>query len=162
VKKGDPHAPVCTSCHTAHAIQRTDTAAWRSSVTGECATCHAQVVDSFRRTFHGKVTQLGFTQVAACADCHGAHDILPPSNPASRVAPAHLVQTCSQCHRGANSQFVKYDPHPNPRDYQRSHVLWWANVFYWGLIPGCFGFFALHSALWFNRSWRERKTGTRS
>ena len=51
--------------------------------------------------------------------------------------------------------FVAYDPHPNPRDYNRSKVLWAANVFYWALIPGCFGFFGLHSGLWFYRSRKE-------
>ncbi len=160
--RGDSRAPTCTDCHTAHTIQRADTDAWRLSVTRECGTCHSAVVDSFTRTFHGKVTQLGFARVAACADCHGAHDILPGSNPASTVAKARLIETCGRCHKGANAQFVKYDPHPNPRDYHRSKVLWWANAFYWMLIPGCFGFFALHSALWFNRSWRERRKESRS
>ena len=156
LKKNDTRAPSCADCHTAHTIRRVDTDAWRLKVTGECGTCHAQVVDSFRRTFHGKVTELGFTSVAACADCHGAHDILPASNPQSMVAKARLVETCGKCHAGANARFVAYDPHPNPGDYRRSHVLWWANRFYWVLIPGCFGFFGLHSALWF---WRTRKDG---
>ena len=70
------------------------------------------------------------------------------------VAKARLVETCGRCHEGANEQFVAYDPHPNPNDYSRSKVLWWANRFYWVLIPGCFGFFGLHSLLWF---WRSRK-----
>jgi hypothetical protein len=159
LKQGTSSAPVCVDCHTTHAITRTDNDAWRLSVTGECGTCHAKVVDSFRRTFHGKVTELGFTRVAACADCHGAHDILPASNPASTVSKAHLVETCGKCHAGANERFVKYDPHPDPGNYSRSAVLWWANRFYWLLIPGCFGFFGLHSALWY---WRSRKNGGRS
>jgi predicted CXXCH cytochrome family protein len=156
LKIGDPRAPACADCHTAHTIQRADTEKWRLAVTAECGTCHAQVVDSFRRTFHGKVTEMGFTAVATCSDCHGAHDILPPGNSASTVSKARLVETCGRCHRGANERFVKYDPHPNPSDYQRSAVLWWANRFYWVLIPGCFGFFGVHSALWF---WRGRKEG---
>ena len=162
LKRGDARAPVCIDCHTAHSIQRADTDVWRLGAARECGTCHVKVVESFTRTFHGKVTQLGFSRVAACADCHGAHDILPPSNPASTVAPQHLVETCSKCHQGANARFVEYDPHPNPGDYHRSWALWWANVFYRGLIPGCFAFFALHSALWFNRSWRERRSADRS
>ena len=157
LKKGDDKAPSCADCHTAHAIQRADTDKWRLDVTAECGSCHAQVVDSFRRTFHGKVTELGFSRVAACADCHGAHNILPASNPASNISKARLVSTCGKCHQGANEQFVKYDPHPDPRDYSRSAVLWWANRFYWLLIPGCFGFFGLHSALWFWRAARERR-----
>jgi len=162
LEAADPRAPVCNDCHTAHAIQRTDTDVWRLSVTRECGTCHLDVVESFNLTFHGKVNQLGFSRVAACADCHGAHDIRPQSDPASMISSARLVETCSTCHPGANAEFVKYDPHPNPRDYERSPVLWWANVFYWTLIPACFAFFALHSALWFNRSWRERRTGRRA
>lgn len=155
--KGDSRAPSCVDCHTAHAIQRADTEKWRLEATAECGSCHAAVVDSFRRTFHGKVTELGFTRVAACADCHGAHDIRKASDPASTIAKARLVSTCGTCHEGANEQFVKYDPHPNPRDYSRSAVLWWANRFYWVLIPGCFGFFGLHSALWFWRAAKERR-----
>lgn len=157
MKNGDARAPVCTDCHTAHAIQRADTDTWRLRVAAGCGTCHAAVVDSFRLTFHGKVTQLGFTRVAACADCHGAHDILPASNPASTISKGRLVETCGKCHPGANERFVQYDPHPNPRNYERGKVLWYANAFYWVLIPGCFGFFGLHSVLWFWRSWKETK-----
>jgi len=154
-KAGNDAAPVCADCHTAHTVQRADNDKFRLEVTAECGTCHSEVVESFRRTFHGKVTELGFVRVAACADCHGAHDILPASNPASKVAKANLVQTCSACHAGANESFVKYDPHPNPHSYQRSPLMWWVNRFYTVLIAGCFGFFGLHSALWFRRSWRN-------
>jgi hypothetical protein len=103
------------------------------------------------------VTQLGFTRVATCADCHGAHDILPASDPRSSVSSAKRVETCARCHKNANASFVKYDPHPNPRNFSRGAVMWWANMFYWLLIPGCFAFFGLHSALWLNRSLRERR-----
>lgn len=155
LKAGNAKAPVCTDCHTAHTIQRADNDKFRLEVTNECGTCHTDVVDSFRRTFHGKVTELGFTRVAACSDCHGAHDILPASNPASKIARVNLVQTCGACHQGANDSFVKYDPHPNPHNYARSPVMWWVNQFYTVLIAGCFGFFGLHSALWFRRTWRR-------
>lgn len=154
---GRADAPVCADCHTAHQIKRSDTPAWRLSVAAECGTCHAQVVDSFRRTFHGKVTELGFTRVAACGDCHGGHEILPASNPASLVSKDKLIATCGACHAGANEQFVKYDPHPNPRSYARSPLLWWINRFYTVLIAGCFGFFGLHSLLWFRRERQEKK-----
>jgi hypothetical protein len=154
LKKGDARAPVCSDCHTAHAIQRSDTDVWRLSVAAGCGSCHEPVIDSFVRTFHGKVNQLGSARVAACADCHGAHGILPASNAASRVSVTNLQVTCGRCHAGANARFVQYDPHPNPLDYQRSPALWWANRFYWVLIPACFGFFGLHSVLWF---WRSRK-----
>jgi nitrate/TMAO reductase-like tetraheme cytochrome c subunit len=154
LRQGDAHAPGCADCHTAHAIQRADTEAARLGATAECGSCHAAVAQAFTRTFHGKVSQLGSARAATCANCHGAHDILPPANEASTVSPKNLTKTCGACHQGVNARFVEYDPHPDPRDYKRSATLWWANRFYWVLIPGCFGFFGLHSALWF---WRSRK-----
>jgi hypothetical protein len=157
LKKGDPHAPVCSDCHTAHAIQRTDTDASRLGATAGCGSCHGSVAEAFTRTFHGKVTQLGSAAAAACADCHGPHNILPASDAASTVSAKNLQVTCGRCHQGANARFVQYDPHPDPRDYKRSAALWWANRFYWVLIPGCFGFFGLHSALWFWRSRRDAR-----
>jgi hypothetical protein len=158
LKQGNARAPGCADCHTAHAIQRADTDKWRLSVTAECGTCHASVVESFRRTFHGKVTEMGFGRVAACADCHGAHDILPASDAASMVSRGRLVQTCSKCHQGVNERFIQYDPHPDPRNFTRSPLLWWINRFYTVLIAGCFGFFGLHSLLWFRRSAKDRRS----
>jgi nitrate/TMAO reductase-like tetraheme cytochrome c subunit len=159
LKGGNADAPVCADCHAAHATKRADVPAWRLSVADECGSCHQDVVESFRRTFHGKVTELGFARVAACADCHGAHEILPASNPASMIAPGKLVETCGSCHAGANERFVQYDPHPNPRSHARSPLLWWINRFYTVLIAGCFGAFGLHSLLWY---WRERQEKKRS
>jgi hypothetical protein len=72
------------------------------------------------------------------------------------VSSARLVQTCAASHSGVNASFVKYDPHPNPDDYQRSPVLWWVKRFYVVVIGGCFSFFGLHSLLWF---WRSRGSG---
>jgi cytochrome c3-like protein len=159
LKNGASNAPVCIDCHAAHATARTDTDAWRLRVTGECGTCHANIVGSYRRTFHGKATSLGSARVAACADCHGAHDIRTAADTTSTVSNARLVETCGRCHQGATAKFVQYDPHPDPSDYSRGAVLWWANRFYWLLIPGCFGFFGLHSALWY---WRSSHDGERS
>ena len=37
------------------------------------------------------------------------------------------------------NRFVQYDPHPNPRNYARSPVMWWVNRFYTVVIAGCCG-----------------------
>jgi hypothetical protein len=157
VASGDLKAATCVDCHTAHAVQRADTDAWQLGAIAECGTCHAASMRTYRDTFHGKITELGFTRVAACADCHSAHAILPASNPASTVSEARLVSTCGACHPGANASFVAYDPHPDPRNYDRNPVLWWVYRFYTVLIAGCFGVFGLHSVLWFRRSRIERR-----
>jgi hypothetical protein len=157
LQEGVAAAPTCATCHSAHSIRRTDTAGFQLDVIHECGTCHNDKIRTYRDTFHGQVTALGFERVAKCADCHGAHHILPASTPASMVSGARLVETCSTCHAGANESFVKYDPHPNPDDYRRSPILWWVKRFYTVLIAGCFSFFGLHSLLWFWRSRKERE-----
>jgi nitrate/TMAO reductase-like tetraheme cytochrome c subunit len=155
--RGTDGGPACQTCHTAHGIQRAESTGWQLSVIGQCGTCHADRVATFRDTFHGQVTSLGFRQVAGCADCHGAHEILPASDPRSPIAPANLVKTCGKCHQNANANFVKYDPHADKHDRQRSPVLYYMTKFMTVLLAGVFGFFGLHTALWFTREVRVRR-----
>jgi hypothetical protein len=85
--------------------------------------------------------------------------VLPSATLTSSVARPNLVATCGKCHEGSNERFVQYDPHPDPTNYDRSPLLWWANRVYTVLIAGCFSFFAVHSGLWFLRSRRARRSG---
>jgi hypothetical protein len=162
LEHGKENGPACQTCHTAHSIQRADNPAWQLSVIGQCGTCHANRVASFRDTFHGQVTTLGYRQVAGCADCHGAHEILPASDPRSPIAPANLVKTCSQCHENANENFVKYDPHANKHDRARSPALFYTSKFMTVLLLGVFGTFGLHTALWFTKEARIRRARARA
>jgi hypothetical protein len=155
--KGAEGGPACQTCHTAHGIQRAESVGWQLSVIGQCGTCHADRVATFRDTFHGQVTSLGFRQVAGCADCHGAHGILPASDPRSPIAPANLVKTCGQCHEGANENFVQYDPHADKHDRERSPILYYVTRFMTVLLAGVFGFFGLHTTLWFAKEFRVRR-----
>ena len=77
VAKGSQRAPVCTDCHSAHQIRRTEAAPWQLDVIRECGTCHEESLKTYRDTFHGKVTSLGVTRAAPGADCHGPHRSLP-------------------------------------------------------------------------------------
>ena len=154
---GNPTAPACADCHTAHNIQRTETVAWRLDVIRECGTCHVESIRTYRDTFHGQVTELGFARVAACADCHNAHRIFKPSDPRSSVAPANLVSTCQRCHAGANANFVKYDPHADKENRARNPFLYYTARFMKTLLIFVFGFFGLHTGLWFVGEMRERR-----
>lgn len=157
VAKGDARAPVCTDCHSAHQIRRVEGEAWRLDIVGECGTCHAESLKTYRDTFHGKVTALGFTRVARCSDCHGSHDILPKSDPASRISPARLVATCQRCHPAANPNFVRYDPHADPRNPTRNPLLYYASRFLTWLLVGVFAFFGIHTTLWGARALAARR-----
>lgn len=157
LKVNGKQAPACADCHTAHSISRVETDAWRASVTRECGSCHQESVQTFRDSFHGQVTSLGFVRVAVCADCHGAHDIHPVRDPRSKVASAQLVETCRRCHGGANASFVKYDPHANRHDRSRSPALFYAGRFMDGLLISVFTFFGIHTTLWLSKGIRERR-----
>lgn len=152
--KGRPDAPVCVSCHTAHRIQRTEGASWKSQVLAECGTCHPESIRTFRDTFHGQETQLGFMRVATCADCHGAHEIFPKRDVRSTVSAARVVSTCRKCHPGANASFARYDPHADRHNHGRNPLLFYASKFMEALLIGVFAFFGIHTGLWASRSVR--------
>ena len=154
--EGNDKAPVCIDCHTAHGIKRTDTDASRLGVTAECGTCHAESMKTYRDTFHGQSTRLGFVRVATCADCHGAHNIYPKTDARSMVNAANRVTTCRKCHADANENFAQYDPHADRHDKARSASLYYTGRFMDALLLGVFSFFGVHTVLWLGRGLKER------
>ena len=151
VQKGSPLAPVCSSCHTAHEISRIDVEGWKVAVIKECGTCHEESIKTYRDTFHGQVTALGYSRVASCADCHGAHTIVPKADRRSMVNDANRVQTCKKCHSGATESFAQYDPHGDPSNRARNPFLFYTSQFMKMLLMGVFAFFGIHTGLWFVR-----------
>jgi nitrate/TMAO reductase-like tetraheme cytochrome c subunit len=149
---GNPIAPSCSTCHSAHGITRTESESWQLQVLSECGGCHVEAIRTYRDTFHGQVTRLGFVRVATCASCHGAHDILPREDARSRVSRERLVETCGTCHPGSNESFVQYDPHADRHNRERNPFLYYASTFMHTLLVGVFLFFGLHTALWFTRT----------
>jgi predicted CXXCH cytochrome family protein len=152
LEAGADVGPVCTDCHTAHQITKVGNTEWQMKTTATCGGCHKDQLATYRDTFHGQVSALGYREIARCWDCHGHHDILPASDPKSTIAPARLIQTCGQCHNGANEGFVKYDPHADSHDKTHYPALHYAAIFMNLLLAGTLGFFALHTILWFLRA----------
>lgn len=153
---GDSSAPVCTDCHSAHQIRRVEAASAQLQAIQECGTCHDESLKTYRDTFHGKVTALGFTRVAKCADCHTAHAVLPATDQRSSVSATNIVATCRPCHPQASWQFAQFHPHADPSDRARFPRLYYTWVFMTGLLAATFVFFGLHTLLWLPRSLVER------
>jgi len=154
--KGDPRGPVCTDCHTAHGIEPPADGHFKTASDQMCGKCHADRLEHYRDTYHGKAMALGkpgtAADVAACYDCHGHHDVLPPSDPASHLSKANIVGTCQQCHPGATAGFTEYKPHANPLDsknYPLLHIVFMAMT---GLLIGVFTFFGAHTIAWLVRA----------
>ncbi len=151
LREGNPRAAECADCHTAHDIQEVNPT-WKVGLVKECGTCHKESIRTFRDTFHGKVTTLGFTRAATCADCHGSHAILPPTDPRSTVSDARRVTTCRKCHAGASEKFSRYDPHADAHNRQRDPALYFITLAMKLLLISVFAFFGLHTILWLGRS----------
>jgi hypothetical protein len=154
--EGNLAAPGCTDCHSAHEIKRHDAPGFQTAVIEQCGNCHADYLTTYRDTFHGQVTKLGYAKVATCASCHTAHEILPAGNPASTIAPANRIRTCQQCHAGASAKFASFDPHANRHDRARNPLYWYAATFMEWLLIGVFAFFGVHTAFWLARLWIEK------
>jgi len=153
IAAGDLKAPVCSDCHTAHAILQPTEAAFRMQSTPICGSCHKDKLSTYRDTFHSQLGALGgYVETARCWDCHGAHGILPASDPRSPVAPANLVATCGKCHAGANASFVQYQPHANARNRKMNPALYFVRLFMNLLLAGTLTFFVIHTMLWLIRS----------
>jgi cytochrome b subunit of formate dehydrogenase len=129
IARGEWQAPVCTDCHGIHSIKShtdpTSSVFAQNLAQNTCGRCHEGVrlseefgfsgsrVSTYLASYHGLAAQRGSTIVANCASCHGVHNILPSSDPRSRINPANLVKTCGQCHRGATAKFVAARVHVN-------------------------------------------------
>lgn len=155
-QEGNPAGPVCTDCHTAHDIKRHDAPAFQTAVIEQCGNCHIERLSTYRDTFHGQVTKLGYVQIATCASCHSAHDVLPASNPASTISPGNRVATCQKCHAQASANFASFDPHPNRHDKTHDPLYWYAAKFMDWLLIGVFAFFGIHTAFWLVRLWIDK------
>jgi formate dehydrogenase gamma subunit len=113
--RGNGDVPTCQNCHgSAHtALAATDP---RSPVSKEklpdtCGSCHSnpklaakymfaevRPVQAYRQGVHGRAIVQGNLNAASCSDCHGVHDILPASDPRSKIWKQNVAATCGRCH----------------------------------------------------------------
>ncbi len=149
--------PVCSGCHSAHTIKRTDLSDFRLHIMDQCGRCHQAITASYFETYHGKVSKLGYLKTAKCYDCHGAHDILPISNPASWLSRQNVVETCGKCHTGSHRRFAGYLTHATHHDPEKYPFLFYT---FWGmtsLLVGTLFVAGIHTAAWLPRSLQYRR-----
>ncbi len=94
IARGDPRAPVCVDCHTAHAVNRAGVP--RSQISRTCAVCHREVSAAYAGSVHGRaLIEEDNRDVPVCTDCHRAHNIADPRTPGFRLGTPEL---CGNCH----------------------------------------------------------------
>ncbi|HEY1263462.1 MAG TPA: cytochrome c3 family protein [Terriglobales bacterium] len=104
----------CVDCHTDVTTSPHENTPAKVS----CGTCHSDEQAAYDRSFHARAIKNGDQRAATCVDCHGSpHELLPASDPKSKVNHANIPATCGACHgqkfvmepSGHNTQsFVSY------------------------------------------------------
>ncbi len=157
VGKTDKPLPVCNDCHSAHTIRRADEQGFKLDIMTKCGRCHEDIAKTYFDTYHGKVSQLGYTKTAKCYDCHGAHDILAVADPKSHLSRENVVATCQKCHEGATRKFAGYLTHATHHDPQKYPFLFWTFWGMTGLLVGTFVLGGVHTILWLPRALQMRR-----
>jgi cytochrome b subunit of formate dehydrogenase len=169
---GNIQAPVCTDCHGEHKLlgsKDPNSPVSKLHVSEEvCAPCHSSVkmsekfglptgrAKSFNDSFHGLAVKAGSKEAANCASCHGFHDILPSSDPKSRVSKANLAATCGKCHPGAGENFSVGTVHVSEQADSGDDLIYFVSNLYVLLIIGTIGGMGLHNFLDFIRKSKRR------
>jgi len=109
-------APTCQSCHgPAHQVVAAADAKSpvnKANLPNTCGHCHSdpalaakylfavvKPVEAYESSAHGRAIRQGNLNAASCNDCHGVHDILPLSDPHSKIWKQNVASTCGQCHK---------------------------------------------------------------
>lgn len=102
LREGNPVAPVCTSCHNPHAVQRS--ASYEVATGAPCSTCHGGVFEAYAGSVHGQARKQGRAEAPACATCHGAHEVK------AAAGGEKIKDNCQACHSGALSAHQAWLP----------------------------------------------------
>lgn len=174
--KGNLDSPACTDCHGEHEIRGhkdpTSPIHERNVAQQVCATCHASVrlnqkyglashtFETFSDSYHGLAMRGGGVEVVNCASCHSSHGIKSHLDPTSTVYKANLIQTCGQCHPGANTRFTVGSVHVSAETVGAkagsSAVLHLVANLYVLLIGTVVGSMAVHNGLDFLKKLRRK------
>ncbi len=91
----------CTDCHSYHLIlPATDPQSklYKTKVPETCGKCHREIERQYNESVHGQAIAKGILDAPVCTDCHGEHNILPPTESGSKVSAKNIPKTCSACH----------------------------------------------------------------
>ena len=74
-----------------------------------CEECHEDVSAIYEKSIHGKARGRGDALAPYCYTCHGTHDILPPTDPKSKVYVINIPLTCGKCHKEGTPMTETHD-----------------------------------------------------
>jgi cytochrome b subunit of formate dehydrogenase len=114
--RGDDLAPSCVTCHGSHEIlshTNPDAPTSIMQIPQLCGRCHHEgtpvslerdipqdrILENYSQSIHGEgLFVKGLTVTAVCTSCHGAHLLLPHTDPDSSIHATNVANTCTRCH----------------------------------------------------------------
>lgn len=102
VREGNPAAPVCSDCHSPHAVVLK--AGYDATTGAPCSKCHDSVFNAYSGSVHGQARKQGRAEAPLCSTCHGSHDV------SASAAEDGLKNTCLGCHSGASQAHQSWLP----------------------------------------------------
>jgi len=102
VRSGNPAAPICSDCHSPHAIIKGAAAKLEQT---PCQNCHKEIHTAYLGSVHATSRQKSADSYAPiCSGCHNAHDVKPISFHEGQGA------VCTGCHAGVLEKHQEWLP----------------------------------------------------
>jgi cytochrome b subunit of formate dehydrogenase len=127
---------------------RPGTPSFREALAKECGACHAALMATYVRSYHGASTLAGDAKTAKCSDCHGFHAVRGAEDPESEIGPAQKLDTCRTCHEGAPAGYASFWTHVDPSDPDDRPLAFAVLVAGLALSAGIVVFLGLHTLVW--------------
>ena len=100
----------------------------------DCGECHEAFAKKHANSIHGQALAGGDPMAPRCQTCHGKHDILGHTDPASRTFAMNIPRLCGSCHKEGSPVTMTHDI-PQDRIFENySQSIHGEGVFKKGLI----------------------------
>ena len=109
VGQGSEKAPLCTDCHSAHAVETMTV--YQPETGFPCKNCHEDIFVAYRESVHGSARLSGgnvirdeHIEAPICSDCHSSHEVV-----AMEIGDT-LRSQCLDCHENVQSLHGQWLP----------------------------------------------------
>ncbi len=96
----------CIKCHTNVFIDNDPVCIGSRKV--DCSICHADEVNDYNTSVHGKLFNKGDHVAPYCTDCHGSHNIMEHTDNDSPTFCKKIPDLCGECHKEGAPAEVRY------------------------------------------------------
>ncbi len=97
----------CIKCHSN--INISNLPVCKDSGPVDCSACHAEVVEIYKTSTHGKLVADADPNAPYCNDCHGTHNALSKKNVNSKTFRTNIPTLCADCHREGEEAAERYE-----------------------------------------------------